>query len=73
LVSIVVSRVNWPQTHRLVMSHYPPIDLFDDVADPRDWDALAIAQARTNPRIYGEIGDLSLVSRARRLSGGGAS
>ena len=55
------------------MSHYPPIDLFDDVADPRDWDALALAQARTNPRIYEEIGDLSLVPRDRRLSGDGAS
>lgn len=72
-MNIVVNRVNWPQTHRLVMSHYPPIDLFDDVADPRDWEALAIAQARTNPRIYEEIGDLSLVPRDRRLSGDGAS
>ncbi len=72
-MNIVVNRVNWPQTHRLVMSHYPPIDLFDDVADPRDWEALAIAQARTNPRIDEEIGDLSLVPRDRRLSGDGAS
>lgn len=55
------------------MSHYPPIDLFDDVADPRDWEALALAQARTNPRIYEQIGDLSLVPRERRLSGDGAS
>ena len=23
------------------MSRYPPIDLFDDIADPRDWEALA--------------------------------
>ena len=28
----------------MVMSHYPPIDLYDDVADPRDWEALARAQ-----------------------------
>ena len=53
-MNIVVNRVNWPQTHRLIMSHYPPIDLFDDVADPRDWEALAIAQARTNPRLSGD-------------------
>ena len=55
------------------MSRYPPIDLFDDVADPRDWEALALAQARTNPRIYEQIGDLSLVPHDRRLSGDGAS
>jgi len=72
-VNVFKSRVNWPQTHRLVMSHFPPIDLYDDVADPRDWEALAQAQARTNPRIYEQIGDLSLVPSDRRISGDGAS
>jgi hypothetical protein len=56
-----------------VLSHFPPIDLYDDVADPHDWEALAAAQARTNPRIYEEIGDLSLVPHERRISGPGAS
>lgn len=60
-------------THRLVMSHFPPIDLFDDIADPRDWESLAVAQSRTNPQIYEEIGDPSLVPVDRRLSGEGAS
>lgn len=55
------------------MSRFPPIDLFDDVADPRDWEALALAQSRTNPRLYEEIGDLTLVPLERRLSGLGAS
>ncbi len=66
-------RVAWPKTHRLVLSHFPPIDLFDDVADPHDWEALAAAQARTNPRILEEIGDLSLVPPDRRIAGEGAS
>lgn len=68
-----VSRVRWNETHRLVLSHFPPIDLYDDVADPHDWEALAAAQARTNPRVYEEIGDLSLMPPERRLSGPGAS
>ena len=67
------SRVTWEKTHRLVISRYPPIDLFDDIADPRDWEALARAQSRTNPGIYEEIGDLSNVPVERRLSGEGAS
>lgn len=67
------TRVTWGETHRLIMSHYPPIDLFDDVADPADWEALARAQSRTNPRIYEKIGDLSLVPVDRRLAGEGAS
>jgi hypothetical protein len=67
------SRVVWRETHRLVLSHFPLIDLYDDVADPHDWEALASAQARTNPRIWDEIGDLSLVPVARRVGGPGAS
>lgn len=68
-----VSRVRWTETHRLVLARYPRIDLYDDVADPRDWEALALAQSRTNPRIYEEIGDLSRVPVERRLAGDGAS
>lgn len=73
MVSAPTSRVVWAETHRLVMSRFPPIDLFDDVADPRDWEALALAQSRTNPRLYEKIGDLALVPVERRLSGQGAS
>lgn len=73
MVDVQLTHVTWPKTHRLVMSHFPPIDLFDDIADPRDWEVLAVSQSRTNPRIYEEIGDLSLVPVERRLSGDGAS
>ena len=55
------------------MSHYPPISLFDDVADPADWELLAEAESRTNPRIFEEVGNLALVPPERRLSGPGAS
>jgi hypothetical protein len=73
MVSAPKSRVAWAETHRLILSQYPPIDLFDDLVDPRDWEALARAESRTNPRIYEEIGDLSLVPTDRRVSGPGAS
>lgn len=73
MVSVPTTRVNWPSTHRLILSQYPPIDLFDDLVDPRDWEALARAEARSNPRIYEEIGDLSLVPPERRVGGANAS
>ncbi|RVA82523.1 RES domain-containing protein, partial [Mesorhizobium sp. M7A.F.Ca.CA.004.01.1.1] len=66
-------RVDWPQTFRIIRSIHPPIDLFEDIADPRDWEALASVEAKTNPRIRFEIGDLGKVSAARRVSGPGAS
>lgn len=73
MVTAPRKRVSWDETHRLILSHYPPIDLFDDISDPNDWEALAKAESRTNPRIYEEIGDLSLVPVERRVSGQNAS
>jgi hypothetical protein len=63
----------WPKTYRIIRSIYPPISLFEDIADPEDWEALASAEAKTNPRLREEIGHLGLVPPARRVSGPGAS
>lgn len=68
-----VTRVQWPDARRIISSRYPPVDLFEDIADPRDWELLAAAEARTNPRINESIGRLDLVPPERRVSGGGAS
>jgi hypothetical protein len=70
---VVRRRVNWPKTYRIIRSIFPPIDLFEDIADPRDWEALASVEAKTNPRIRFEIGDLGKVPADRRVSGPGAS
>ena len=51
----VRTRVRWPQTFRIIRSIHPPIDLFEDIADPGDWEALAAVEAKTNPRIRLEI------------------
>ena len=73
MVTAPKTRVSWSETHRLTLSHYPPIDLFDDLVDPKDWEALALAESRTNPQIYEDMGDLSLVPVDRRISDPGAS
>ncbi|CAK03005.1 RES family NAD+ phosphorylase [Rhizobium johnstonii] len=69
----VRSHVQWPKTYRIIRSIYPPIDLFEDIADPRDWEALVAVEAKTNPRIRFEVGDLGKVPANRRVSGTGAS
>ena len=68
-----VSRVDWKQARRIISSRHPPVDLFEDIADPRDWALLAAAEARTNPRINERIGRLDLVPVERRVVGAGAS
>lgn len=69
----VLCHVEWPQTFRIIRSIYPPIDLFEDIADPRDWEALVAVEAKTNPRIRFEVGDLGKVPAHRRVSGPSAS
>ena len=67
------SQVDWPEARRIISSRYPPVDLFEDIADPRDWELIASAEAKTNPRLADHVGQLDLVPPERRVSGPGAS
>jgi len=67
------TQIDWPTAVRLIESKYPPIDLFEDLADPEDWELLAAAEGKTNPRIAETIGNLDLVPPERRAGGPGAS
>jgi len=51
------------QAYRLVNSKFPPISLFDDVADADEFETLFQLQALTNPRLRNEIGQLELIPR----------
>lgn len=73
MVNAPTAQVNWPRYHRLINSAYPPIDLFEDIADPADWALLVSAESRTNPRLAETIGNLDLVPPTRRVNGTGAS
>jgi RES domain-containing protein len=71
--SIRTSRVEWRSAVRIIRSVYPPIDLFEDIADPEDWSLLISAEQKTNPRLMETIGNIDLVPPARRVGGPGAS
>lgn len=66
-------RVAWDKTYRVVPSRYPPIDLFERVGDPADWETLAAIESLTNDRLRDQIGTISAVPPAERISGPGAS
>lgn len=68
-----VNRVEWGDAVRIIRSIYPPIDLFEDIADPADWPLLISAEQKTNPRIMTSVGNIDLVPPARRVGGDGAS
>ena len=66
-------QVVWPKAFRIIASIYPPIDLFEDVADPSDWELLASLESKSNRRVLENAGDLALIPEARRVGGPGAS
>lgn len=71
--SVPIANVLWPGAVRIIRSIFPPIDLFEDIADPADWALLISAEQKTNPRLMETIGNLDLVPVGRRVSGPGAS
>jgi RES domain-containing protein len=73
IADIPVSVIRWPGAVRIIRSAFPPIDLFEDIADPADWPLLIAAEQKTNPRLMQSIGRLDLVPPGRRVSGPGAS
>lgn len=71
--AIPVAEVTWNGAVRIIRSIYPPIDLFEDIADPEDWPLLISAEQKTNPRLMENIGNLDLVPEGRRVGGGGST
>src|SRR6185436_7259669 len=65
--------VSWRGAVRIIRSVFPPIDLFEDLADPADWPLLISAEQKTNPRLMESIGELDRVPPGRRVGGAGAS
>jgi len=72
-VTIDVARIRWRPSWRIVPSRFPPIQLFERVADPADLEAIAVIESLTNPRLREEIGELGLVPSGDRVSGPGSS
>jgi hypothetical protein len=65
--------VFWDRSVRLIPSRYPPVQLFELIAPPADWEVLASIEGLTNDRLRQDRGDISLVPVAERISGPGAT
>jgi len=71
--SIAPSRTGWRRHVRLVASQFPPISLFEDYVDVDLLDAAFLIEARTNPRLRSEVGELAMVAKEDYVMGPGAS
>jgi hypothetical protein len=68
-----IARVTWKPCIRLIPSHFPPIGVYDRVADPADLDAVFAVENLSNPRLRQEAGDISLIPPGDRIAGPGTT
>jgi hypothetical protein len=60
-------------TYRIIPSKFPPINFFENLADPDLMDEIYIVESITNDRLRNQVGDISLVPKEDRVSGPGSS
>jgi hypothetical protein len=63
----------WRPSYRIVSSRFPPVGVFDAIADAADLDALYVLEGMTNPRLRQQLGRIDLVPQARRIAGPGTT
>lgn len=73
MTDIPIAKVEWRPCFRIVPSRFPPINLFEAVADPADLAAVFQIEAMTNDRLREEAGDIRLVAPEDRVSGPGST
>lgn len=72
-MEVPVARVRFRPGYRIVSSRFPPVGVFDAIADPADIPALVELESMTNPRIREELGAIESIPPARRIAGPGTS
>lgn len=73
LTGLPFAAERWRATVRIVPSRFPPVGLFERVADPRDLDAVYDLEGLTNPRLREESGELARVAPEDRIGGPGST
>ncbi len=68
-----IKRIRWTHAYRIVPSRFPPVGVYDRIADPADLDAVFAIEALTNPRLREEAGALKQVPKEHRISGPGST
>lgn len=67
------NHIRWQPCYRIIPSRFPPVGLFEQVADTKDLEAIFAIEAMTNDRLRDEVGELRLVPPEDRISGPGSS
>lgn len=73
VVNAPLTALEWTPSWRLVASRFPPVGLFDRVAQAADLDTVFAIESLTNARLRQEAGELALVPAEDRVSGPGTT
>jgi len=73
MVAPDLDRIEWLPSYRIIPSRFPPVGLFDRVANPADLPAVFALEAMTNERLRDEVGEIELVPAEERISGQGTT
>ncbi len=72
-MTLPVARIAWKPSWRIIPSRFPPVQLFERVAEPQDLEAIFELDALTNPRLRDEAGAIQVFPAEDRISGPGTS
>ncbi len=73
MVGLPLAHIDWTPSYRIIPSRFPPVGLFDRVANPADLEAVFALEAMTNDRLRDEAGEIELVPAEDRISGPGTT
>lgn len=68
-----IQRITWTPSWRLVSSRFPPIGLFDRIANADELAIVMDIEGLTNDRLRDELGEITLVPPEDRISGPGTT
>ena len=66
---VPLTRIRLVNTHRLIPSRYPPVGIFDSIAEPDDLDSVIELEGWTNDRISAELGVIRRIPSAEWVVG----
>jgi len=72
-VELSTTPIHWTSSWRLVPSRFPPISLYDRVADEEELEIIASIEGMTNDRLRTELGKINLVPEDERQFGPGTT
>ncbi|MDX1921080.1 MAG: RES family NAD+ phosphorylase [Candidatus Caenarcaniphilales bacterium] len=62
-------KVKWKQSWRIISTRYPPINIYESVADQNELEAIKIVESFTSPRINDLIHKIEVLPEEERIYG----